>query len=32
MALAARQVRAPVLSFEEIGFDAQPALVGMVAP
>ena len=31
MALAARQVRAPVLSFEEIGVEAQPALVGVVA-
>ena len=31
MALAAKQVRAPVLSFEEIGVEAQPALVGVVA-
>jgi len=31
MALAAKQVRAPVLSFEEIGVEAQPSLVGMVA-
>lgn len=28
--LAAKGVMAPVLSFEEIGFDARPALVGMV--
>ncbi len=31
MALAARRIRAPVLSFEEIGVEAQPALVGVVA-
>jgi type II restriction/modification system DNA methylase subunit YeeA len=31
MALAAKQVRAPVLSFEEIGVESQPALVGVVA-
>ncbi|MET4101432.1 flagellar biosynthesis protein FlhA [Roseovarius sp. MBR-78] len=30
-ALAARRIRAPVLSFEEIGVEAQPALVGVVA-
>ena len=31
MALAAKQVHAPVLSFEEIGVESQPALVGVVA-
>ncbi len=31
MALAAKQIRAPVLSFEEIGVESHPALVGMVA-
>lgn len=30
-ALAARQISAPVLSFEEIGTEARPALVGTVA-
>ncbi|MBE0454795.1 flagellar biosynthesis protein FlhA [Roseovarius autotrophicus] len=30
-ALAARQIGAPVLSFEEIGIESRPALVGMVA-
>ena len=30
-ALSARHIQAPVLSFEEIGFDAKPALVGVVA-
>jgi len=31
MALSAKHVRAPVLSFEEIGVEAKPALVGVVA-
>ncbi len=30
-ALSARHIQAPVLSFEEIGLDAKPALVGVVA-
>ena len=30
-ALAARQIAAPVLSFEEVGTEARPALVGTVA-
>jgi len=30
-ALSARHIHAPVLSFEEIGLDAKPALVGVVA-
>ena len=29
--LSAKNITAPVLSFEEIGIDARPALVGMVA-
>ncbi|WP_038133415.1 flagellar biosynthesis protein FlhA [Thioclava indica] len=29
--LSAKGITAPVLSFEEIGFDARPAIVGMVA-
>ena len=31
MALSAKHIRAPVLSFEEIGVEAKPALVGVVA-
>jgi len=30
--MAARDIAAPVLAFEEIGFEARPALVGQVAP
>ena len=30
--MAARNVAAPVLAFEEIGMEARPALVGQVAP
>lgn len=30
-ALSAKRINAPVLSFEEIGLDARPSLVGMVA-
>jgi len=30
-ALSAKRINTPVLSFEEIGLDARPSLVGMVA-
>jgi flagellar biosynthesis protein FlhA len=32
MILTARGIQNPVLSFEEIGMDAKPALVGLVTP
>jgi flagellar biosynthesis protein FlhA len=32
MVLSARGIQNPVLSFEEIGLDAKPALLGLAAP
>jgi flagellar biosynthesis protein FlhA len=32
MVLGAKGLTAPVLSYEEIGLEARPALVGLVAP